>query len=342
MQPNAIGDLQPGLVSVVIPCYNAVRFLAATLESAFEQTYSPIEIVVVDDGSTDGSTELIRSFGGRVRAEFGPNRGASAARNRGTTMARGEFIQYLDADDLLAHDAITRRVEALQQTSSDVAYSDWERLVEIAPGTFRTGEQTTRRMEDLDADLSVAQLKFWAPPAALTYRRSMVERIGGWKEWLPIIQDARFLQDASLLDARFVHVPGIGASYRVALNDSLSRRSDIAFIADVYRNGCDLHAFIERKGAMSAAMRRHIAGLYGYTARTLFYCDHAAFRDCVGRLYALEPGFQFTWPKIASFTSSIMGFRAASNILRLLSTARQFVSRFRIQIALIGSSKFVF
>ena len=73
---------------------------------------------------------------GRVNAEFGPNRGASAARNRGTALARGEFIQYLDADDLLTPDAIERRVAVLEETGADVAYSDWEKLVEVEPGVF--------------------------------------------------------------------------------------------------------------------------------------------------------------------------------------------------------------
>ena len=122
---------RPGVVSIVIPCYNSARFLADTLESAFTQSYPHTEIIVIDDGSTDGTPELIRSYGDRVRAEFGPNRGASAARNRGTELARGEFIQYLDSDDLLTPDAIARRVAALQRSGADVAYSDWERLVEI-------------------------------------------------------------------------------------------------------------------------------------------------------------------------------------------------------------------
>lgn len=336
MQPDAIDAPQPGLVSVVIPCYNAERFLDATLQSAFGQTYPRVEIIVIDDGSADGSASLIRSFGKRVRAEFGPNRGASAARNRGTVLARGEFIQYLDADDLLGPDAIERRVAALQATDSDVAYSDWERLVEVAPGTFQAGEKIARRIEDLDADLAVAQLKFWAPPAALTYRRTMVDKIGGWKEWLPIIQDARFLQDACLLGGRFVHVPSIGASYRVPLSGGLSRRSEAAFIQDVYRNGCDLQAVIEGRGAMSADMRRHFAGLYDYAARTSFFYDRAAFRDSISRLYALEPGFRFTWPKVASLASSTVGFHTAGLVMQLLSKLRKIPERMRGKKSLAG------
>src|SRR5277367_2788041 len=104
---------EPALVSIIVPCYNAERFLVETLESAFVQSYQCTEIIVVDDGSTDRSAEIIRSYGNRVRGDFGPNRGASAARNRGTVLARGEFIQYLDADDLLPPGAIERRVNVL-------------------------------------------------------------------------------------------------------------------------------------------------------------------------------------------------------------------------------------
>ena len=141
MQLDSAAAPRPGLVSIVVPCYNAKRFLAATLESAFTQTYPNTEVIVIDDGSTDGAAELIRSYGDRVRAEFGPNRGASAARNRGTALARGEFIQYLDADDVLTPGAIAHRIAALRQSGADVAYSDWERLVEIEPGVFDVGTQ---------------------------------------------------------------------------------------------------------------------------------------------------------------------------------------------------------
>ena len=165
---------QPGLVSIIIPCYNAERFLAETLESALGQTYRNIEIIVVDDGSTDNSGGIIRSYGDRIKAQFGPNRGASAARNLGTELARGEFIQYLDADDLLIIDAVERRIAALHKGAADVAYSDWERLVETEPGVFEVDAiPRVCRIEDVHPNPEIAVItRFWAPPAALTYRRS--------------------------------------------------------------------------------------------------------------------------------------------------------------------------
>jgi glycosyltransferase involved in cell wall biosynthesis len=308
---------QPGLVSIIVPCYNAERFLAKTLESAFVQTYPNMEIIVIDDGSTDGTANLIRSYDHRVNAQFGPNRGASAARNRGTALACGEYVQYLDADDLLCPNSIADRVAALQETGADVAYSDWEKLIEVAEGAFEVGEHVTRRIEDLNPNPEIARLQFWAPLAALTYRRTIVAKIGGWKEWLPIIQDARFFQDAGLVGGRFVHVPGVGARYRVHFGASLSRRGDAAYVWDVFHNGCDLQAVLEAKGAMSADMRSTFAGLYSYTSRTLFFHDRAAFRDSVARIYKFEPSFRLTWPKVASLTSNLFGFKVAGILMSL-------------------------
>jgi glycosyltransferase involved in cell wall biosynthesis len=224
-------------VSVVIPCYNAELFLRETVESALRQDYPDVEIVLVDDGSTDGTANLIRSFRSQVRAEFGPNRGPSAARNRGTALATGSFIQYLDADDLLLPGAIRKRVQALAASGADVAYSDWQRLEEQAGGLFSPGEVVSRTIEEVHPDPEIACFSdFWAPPAALLYRRSIVDRIGSWNESLPVIQDARFLLDAALHGARFVHVSGVGAYYRVHRGPSVSRRDPVRFVRDCFRN----------------------------------------------------------------------------------------------------------
>jgi glycosyltransferase involved in cell wall biosynthesis len=319
---------QVGLVSIVIPCFNAERYLAETLASAFAQTYPHTEVIVIDDGSTDQTADLIRSYGDRVRAEFGPNRGASAARNRGTALACGEFIQYLDADDLLPVGAVADRVAALERSGAEVAYSDWEHLVETAPGTFATGEKIVRRIEDVHAKIEIALItSFWAPPAAVTYRRAIVERIGGWKEWLPIIQDARFLQDAGLVGGKFVYVPGIGARYREHRSTSLSRRSNVAFVADVFRNTCDLQATLERRGALSAEHRGALAQIYDYAARSFFLQDRKAFRDCVARLYRVDPGFRPSWPKAARLAAALVGFQIAGILLAGLTRLRAVAGR---------------
>jgi len=318
---------QPGLVSIIIPCYNAERFLAETLQSAFAQNYPNTEVIIVDDGSIDGTPDLIRAYADRVRAEFGPNRGASAARNRGTALARGEFIQYLDADDLLTPDAVTRRVAALQKTGYDVAYSDWEKLFETEPGVFAVVEKFTRRIEDVHPVPQIALLgNFWAPPAALTYRRTIVAEIGGWKEWLPLLEDMRFLQDAGLAGGTFVHVEGIGARYRVHRGVSLSRVNHLTFVSALYRNICDLETVLEDR--MTADHRRALAKLYALPARSFFvYGETILFRECIRRIYNIEPGFRLTWPKVASLASRLIGINAANILLPMLSRLRRAIRR---------------
>lgn len=114
-----------GLVSVIIPCYNAAPYLAETIESALKQSYPQLEVIVVDDGSTDSSSQIIESFS--HYANFvplrQPNSGVSAARNMGIQQARGEFIAFLDADDWMYPDNISRKVDMLISTQTDVAYS---------------------------------------------------------------------------------------------------------------------------------------------------------------------------------------------------------------------------
>lgn len=98
------------LVSCIVPVFNGERYLAEALDSILAQQYRPIEIVVVDDGSTDGTAALVRSYGDRVRALRQPNAGAPAARNLGLQTARGELIAFLDSDDLWHRDKLARQI----------------------------------------------------------------------------------------------------------------------------------------------------------------------------------------------------------------------------------------
>ena len=87
-------------VSVVIPCYNAAPWLRETIESVLAQTHPVLEVIVVDDGSTDQSAEIAESFGPCVRVVRQSNQGESIARNNGIDLARGDWIAFIDADDI--------------------------------------------------------------------------------------------------------------------------------------------------------------------------------------------------------------------------------------------------
>jgi len=106
--------MRNGPVSVVIPVYNGERYLAEAISSALAQTAPPGEIMVVDDGSTDGSAEVARGFGAPVRSVTRPHAGLANTLNHGIELARGAFLAFLDADDLWVEDKLSRQLAALR------------------------------------------------------------------------------------------------------------------------------------------------------------------------------------------------------------------------------------
>lgn len=100
------------LASVIVPVYNSERYLEETLQSIFNQDYQPIEVIVVDDGSTDGSARITKSFK-NIRYIYQTNQGPSAARNTGITVAQGDFIAFLDSDDMWLPDKLSLQVNYL-------------------------------------------------------------------------------------------------------------------------------------------------------------------------------------------------------------------------------------
>jgi glycosyltransferase involved in cell wall biosynthesis len=101
--------LDSAKISVLIPVYNCERYLGEAIASALSQTMPPIEVLVIDDGSTDGTARVAQSFGAHIRYVYQPNAGASAARNRGADLATGAFLSFLDADDLWHREKLSRQ-----------------------------------------------------------------------------------------------------------------------------------------------------------------------------------------------------------------------------------------
>lgn len=120
--------MKPGsLVSCVIPVFNGERYLAEALDSALAQTQRPIEIIVSDDGSTDGTADVARGFGDPVVYIHQENAGAPAARNRGITAARGDFVAFLDADDIWRPEKLARQSAAFAaRPGLDISTTDYE------------------------------------------------------------------------------------------------------------------------------------------------------------------------------------------------------------------------
>jgi glycosyltransferase involved in cell wall biosynthesis len=227
-----------GLVSVIIPCFNARAWIGATLDSVFAQRGVDIEVILVDDGSQDGSAELVHEQFPQVTVYRTANRGPSSARNLGTQSSKGEFIQYLDADDLLAPDKLQTQLASLQSSGAEVAYGDWLKFCLLPDGAKLVKAQFTRQLgSSPEIDLFTG---FWCPPAAYLIRRTVVDRVGGWHPNLPVIQDARFMLDCALQGASFIYCAGPMAEYRMHERGSVSTRSRAAFLDDCLRNALEV------------------------------------------------------------------------------------------------------
>ena len=106
---------QNHIVSIIIPTYNYGIYLPTAIQSCLNQTYKPIEIIIVDDGSTDNTKDVVKEFNDSIIYFYQNNSGVSAARNKGLELAKGDYLAFLDSDDYLTHDSIEIKLDILKK-----------------------------------------------------------------------------------------------------------------------------------------------------------------------------------------------------------------------------------
>jgi len=225
------------LVSILIPCYNARPWLAPTLESALAQTWPAREIIVVDDGSRDGSVEVARTFADRgVKVIAQENRGASATRNCAYRLSQGEFIQYLDADDLLATDKIERQMALAEKTGPEVVLcGTWSRFTQTPADADFTPQPLCTDAAPIDWMVAKFEQNAMMHPAAWLTPRALAERAGPWDESLTLDDDGEYFTRV-VLAARAVRCCREAVSYyRSGVSGSLSGIKSERAWANAYR-----------------------------------------------------------------------------------------------------------
>lgn len=140
------------LVSIIIPCFNNETYVAEAIESALAQTYDNVEIIVVNDGSTDSSGPIIESYSDRVSVIHQANAGACAARNRGLAQARGEWIKFLDADDILVPNCVALQLEQTRDREV-IVFGDYKLLGSFRPGFVDRSRLNIERLAGLPVEL---------------------------------------------------------------------------------------------------------------------------------------------------------------------------------------------
>lgn len=218
-------DAKPPLVSILIPCHNAAPWLLATLQSAIAQTWRPIEIIVVDDGSTDGSATIAkRADPDLVRVIEQDNRGASAARNAAFAASRGIWIQWLDGDDLIDPAKIAMQLRKLRGRMDCPSLASMRKF----HGTTADAWACRSRLHEVSepaAWLSEAWTHvLGVHPAAWLLPRPLAESAGPWNETLSVNDDGEYFTRVLLRSQQIVHCPDAVSYYRVPRPDSLSQR----------------------------------------------------------------------------------------------------------------------
>ena len=175
------------LLSIVLPVYNREAYVIRTLESICASTYRPVELIIVDNGSTDGSLQLCEEWAADHRCEDfevqvlqEEKRGANSARNRGLAACKGDYVAFFDSDDLFCSDALTDVAKAVEEEEADLLFLPVEEWVE---------GQARRRTYRKSSKPQVHILNSMLSTASMIFRTQWLRELGGWDESLSIWQD---------------------------------------------------------------------------------------------------------------------------------------------------------
>ena len=206
------------LVSIIIPLYNAVSYIEETIQSALKQTYKNIEIIVVDDFSTDNSFKIVeRIDSDKITLVKNIRKGACAARNYGFELSKGDYIQYLDADDILSKNKINAQLNLLQKNENNsITSCGWEKFTSQyqhlnARHQFINKSYTEPLQWLIDSWSSeeMGQTSIWLTP------RNIIEQAAPWNESLLINQDGDFFCRVLLRTSKIIYCKDSLVYYRV-------------------------------------------------------------------------------------------------------------------------------
>jgi glycosyltransferase involved in cell wall biosynthesis len=211
------------LVSIIIPCYKQAEYLPAAIDSALAQTYAPVEVLVVNDGSPDDTEKVALSYGDRIVYVARPNGGLSAARNTGIARARGRYLKFLDSDDHLHPEQIAWQMETL------AGREDWVNLT----GTrlFRDGKPE-EYLDHIPSAKGLLPDLFregdWGGTHAWLFPASLVRVVGGFDESLRFSEDWEFFARLGLAGAKLLVDRRIGCYYRQRAGSMSANRAGMA------------------------------------------------------------------------------------------------------------------
>lgn len=299
------------LVSILIPCYNARPWIAQCIQSAIDQTYPHKEIVVVDDGSTDGSQDVVREFGDRVRFEAGPNRGSNVARNRLVELSRGSWLSFLDADDYYLPEKIERQMALVQRNNNvDVVYSPTIEFIE------NTGKMYPLLIEDDDRFANYIRWSRFST-IALLWKKKAIQEVGGWNEDQPVCQEHELLLRLFVAGKEFKLSPEPLSVYRKAGESSISRRSPMKTLTHQMALLNKFEDFLVQSGKLQEKYGRELAQTRFQAARTAYAHEREFAESLIRRIYQTNGSFYprgEAAPLLYRVAFKMFGFKIAESI----------------------------
>lgn len=307
------------LVSILIPCYNAERYVAAAIESALAQTWPNKEIIVVDDGSTDNSLSITHGFQDRgVQVIAQENRGASAARNRAFVASRGEYLRFFDADDILHPRLTEAQMERLRGDITSVASAEWGRFYQDDLATFRSNPEEVWRDMDARDWLVVAWMEArpMMQPALFLLPRKVVEKAGLWNERFSLIDDFEFFARVLCHASAVRFAQGAPVYYRSGASDSLSgtrSRKAVESACESLLLGTN-HLLVVRNDALARKACANLLQDFIYT----YYPDYPDLRAKVAQRVRELGGsdLRASGPPKFEKLRNIIGWRLAKQVQR--------------------------
>ena len=225
-------------VSVVIPCYNAERYIRECILSVLNQSYACIEIIIINDGSTDNSlNEIAKIQDERVKVINQSNQGASVARNNGLKHATGDYIQFLDADDFLDPHKISNQMQLLAQYSyvDDIlVFGKWVSLKEnITQPSLNNQKIWHTYQNPIEMLLDMAIIRCCLPPIVYLTPRKLIDKAGLWNEELTMNDDGEFFARVLNHAQKLVYCEDAISIYRSTPNSLSKRMSDKAAFSEI-------------------------------------------------------------------------------------------------------------
>jgi glycosyltransferase involved in cell wall biosynthesis len=294
-------------VSVVVTCYNYARFLPDAVESALSQTFRDLEVILVDDGSTDETSQLVTRWQDDARFRYvrQENAGQASAKNHGLRLAREPLIAFLDADDRWDRTKLARQVPLFARPEIGVVYS--RGLYLDADGTTRIPPSPSPQRAPRAGKVTTALLyDNIVPFSSAVVRRSLLQQVGGFDEHLAMAIDWDLWLRLSRL-CEFDWVDEYLLHYRVGHGDQMSRNS-------LVRLGCCeriLANFLALHGTDLPPSEVRAALAYSYAQRGAVYeplCRRKAL-GYYGRSIARKPGGRAAWLGIARTILSYLRVR---------------------------------